>query len=97
MIHLLLETFGLVTIAFGAGLLCGFAARRLHIAMRGGGVAAQTKQSGLKLEPAGDETDVQPTTRTKVRRIPDPAPPSEIRRRRLADNLTSVVRPGQGG
>ncbi len=87
MIHLVVETFVLVLVTFAAGLACGFAGRRLHRALKRAEAETPAEEAADRSErqaqkPAA-ENAVQATT---VRRIPDPAPPSEIRRQRLLDS-----------
>ncbi len=82
MLHLALELILLVFATSLAGLAAGFGAGKLRNALNG----ARPHEPGSvdELPDAGqDGLDAEPPA---ARRIPDPAPPSELRRKRLLND-----------
>ncbi|MEM8647057.1 MAG: hypothetical protein AAGF86_12005 [Pseudomonadota bacterium] len=79
MFALAIETIALVFITALVGLVAGFCAGALAGLLTGGRDAADDVMSeGLDAPAVEMAKEAQP-----VRRIPDPAPPSDLRRRRL--------------
>lgn len=85
MLHLALELIVLVFATSLAGLAAGFAAGKLRNIFSG----ARTDDAMSMEEPSAKARADLDADATAARRIPDPAPPSEGRRKRLLQHPPS--------